>query len=80
MTKEKLAQHYMDADDYKIRCAAIDRDAEDLVKNAFIAGYEAGHGVGFESAIKIQEQLGSHTEQKLIEQLFVNVEPLLKGK
>lgn len=47
---------------------------------AFIAGYEAGHSAGFEGCLKAQEALRDHMEQKLTEELFVNVEPLLKGK
>jgi len=41
VTKKQLADQYLDRNDSKIRCAAIDRDAEDFVFNAFIAGYEA---------------------------------------
>lgn len=80
MDKRELAEQYLDANDYKIRCAAIDRDAEDLVINAFLAGYEAGHSAGFESCLKAQEALRDHVEEKLVEEMFVNVEPLLKGK
>jgi hypothetical protein len=80
MDKKQLAEAYLDANEYKIRCAAIDRDAEDLVINAFIAGYEAGHSAGFEGCLKAQELLSEHLEEKLVEELFVNVEPLLKGK
>lgn len=80
MDKKTLAEQYLDKDNYKIRLAAIDRDAEDYVINAFIAGYEAGHSAGFEGCLKAQEALGEHVEEKLVEELFVNVEPLLKGK
>jgi hypothetical protein len=80
MDKKQLAEAYLDANEYKIRCAAIDRDAEDLVINAFIAGYEAGHSAGYEGCSKAQELLSEHLEEKLVEELFVNVEPLLKGK
>ena len=38
-TPEQLAEEYFDQD--KVFCAAIDRDAEDLVKDAFLAGYQA---------------------------------------
>lgn len=48
--------------------------------DAFIAGYEAGHSAGFEGCLKAQEALRDHTEEKLVEEIFINVEPLLKGK
>lgn len=48
--------------------------------DAFIAGYEAGHNAGFEGCLKAQEALCKCAEEKLIEGMFVNVEPLLKGK
>lgn len=80
MDKKTLAEQYLDKDNYKIRLAAIDRHAEDYVINAFIAGYEAGHSAGFEGCLKAQEALREHVEEKLVEELFVNVEPLLKGK
>lgn len=38
-TPEELAEEYLDQD--KVASAAINRDAEDLVKDAFIAGYKA---------------------------------------
>lgn len=80
MDKKQLAETYLDANEYKIRCAAIDRDAEDLVIDAYIAGYEAGHSAGFKGCLKAQEALRDHLEEKLVEEMFVNVEPLLKGK
>lgn len=80
MDKRQLAEQYLDANDYKIRCSAIDRDAEDLVIDAFLAGYETGHSAGFEACLKAQEALREHMEEKLVEEMFVNVEPLLKGK
>ena len=79
MNKKKLANEYLDKNDFKLRCLAIDRDAEDLVFNAFVAGYEAGHSAGFEGCLKAQEALREHVEEKLVEEIFVNVEPLLKG-
>ena len=48
--------------------------------DAFIAGYEAGHSAGFEGCLKAKELLSEHLEEKLVEEMFVNVEPLLKGK
>ena len=80
MDKKQLAEAYLDANGYKIRCSAIDRDAEDLVVNAFLAGYEAGHSAGFEGCLKAQEALRDHVEEKLVDEMFVNVELLLKGK
>lgn len=62
MDKKQLAETYLDANDYKIRCSAIDRDAEDLVINAFLAGYEAGHSAGFEGCLKAQETLRDYVE------------------
>lgn len=41
MTTEELAKKYMDADNYKLACLAINHCAQDLATNAFIAGYEA---------------------------------------
>lgn len=38
-TPEKMAEEYLDQD--KVASAAINRDAEDLVKDAFMAGYKA---------------------------------------
>lgn len=38
-TPEQMAGEYLDQD--KVVCAAINRDAEDLVKDAFLAGYQA---------------------------------------
>ena len=38
-TPEEMAEEYLEQD--KVVCAAINRDAEDLVKDAFIAGYKA---------------------------------------
>ena len=48
--------------------------------DAFIAGYEAGHSAGFEGCLKAQEALRDHVEEKLVDEMFVNVELLLKGK
>lgn len=38
-TPEQMAEEYCNQDE--VACAAINRDAEDLVKDAFIAGYKA---------------------------------------
>lgn len=38
-TPEEMAEEYLDQD--KVACDAIDHDAEDLVKDAFLAGYKA---------------------------------------
>ena len=38
-TPEQMAEEYLDQD--KVVSAAINRDAEDLVKDAFLAGYKA---------------------------------------
>lgn len=45
-TPEHLAEEYLNQD--TVVCAAIDRDAEDLVKDAFLAGYKAGYKAGRE--------------------------------
>lgn len=80
MDKKTLANEYLDKDNFKLRCSAIDRDAEDLVIDAFLAGYEAGHSAGFEGCLRAQETLRDYVEEKLVEEMFINVEPLLKGK
>ena len=38
-TPEEMAEEYLDQD--KVACDAINHDAEDLVKDAFLAGYQA---------------------------------------
>ena len=52
-TAEEMAEEYLDQD--KVACAAINRDAEDLVKDAFIAGYMAAQEQYCE-AVKVLEK------------------------
>ena len=75
-TPEEMAEEYLDQD--KVACAAINRDAEDLVKDAFLAGYNAGYAAGFEGAMKMQEAVIEHLEKQMVEEMYVRMEPLLK--
>lgn len=53
-TPEEMAKEYLDQD--KVVCAAINRDAEDLVKDAFIAGYKAAQAIVEEELQAVQAQ------------------------
>jgi len=46
----------------------------------YLAGYKDGHHEGFESCLKIQEAVTEHLEKKMIDDMYVRIEPLLKEK
>lgn len=73
-TPEQMAEEYLDQD--KVACDAINHAAEDLVRAAFLAGYDAG----YENCLKTIGDLTEHLEKQLIEEMYVNIEPLLKEK
>jgi hypothetical protein len=52
-TPEEMAEEYLDQD--KVACDAINHAAEDLVKDAFLAGYKAAQDQ-FCEAVKILER------------------------
>lgn len=66
-TPEELAEEYCE-----------DHDECEFARDAFLAGYKAGHAAGFEGAIKIQEAVTEHLEKQMVEEMYVRMEPLLK--
>ena len=66
-TPEEMAEEYLDQD--KVACAAINRDAEDLVKDAFIAGYQAAkEEANFSTSAKwisVEDRLPEYTPMVL---------------
>lgn len=50
-TPEEMAEKYLDQD--KVASAAINRDAEDLVKDAFLAGFKAGREITDQEIVDI---------------------------
>ena len=57
-TPEEMAEKYLDQD--KVASAAINRDAEDLVKDAFIDGYKAA-----QRWISVKDRLPEYTPMVL---------------
>ena len=50
-TPEQMAEKYLDQD--KVACDAINHDAEDLVKDAFLAGFKAGREITDQEIVDI---------------------------
>ena len=66
-TPEEMAEEYLDQD--KVASAAINRDAEDLVKDAFLDGYKAAQDQ-VADVCKVTTKTAEGGEMKTIEEII----------